>query len=192
MTTPLMHRIERWENKLGQPATIVEAHKELSSTAFKTWIRLMVVVDPNAILGWEKIASVIRFKQRQTYHIINELRRKGYVGLELTRQDVGKPKVQLFLIRRAKLVGRDNFIKLSYFVYDKLPDLLPRNQLLPLTFACHKFIKRLNQPVEKELKYVCFNCSRKLFCRNLLETRTAEIFQCWETTKNLTGTQKEC
>jgi len=121
MASNLRTRIKYWKEQQNKssPVTIQEAAEELKPFAFRLWMQLMLVVDPNALFGMRNLCKISGLSAKRTREILNELRRKGYVSWEVKQN--GLP-MQLAVVRRAKLVGRDNFIKLSNVLLDMFPD----------------------------------------------------------------------
>jgi hypothetical protein len=71
------------------------------------------MVEPERVLqgGVTKLGEKLGYKRRGFYHMLQELRNKGYVRVisHANPHEVSKVIIQ----RRAMLVGRDHFIKLS-------------------------------------------------------------------------------
>lgn len=91
--------------------TIQEGYTELTKPAFAVWIRLMI--EPERILegGVERLGRALGYRRRGFFQVMQELRNKGYV-----RVIAGPcPRIpsMVKIQRRAMLVGRDHFIKLS-------------------------------------------------------------------------------
>lgn len=139
----LIPRIKYWtkNQNSGKPATILEASEDLSVYAFKAWIRLMLVLNPDEVLGIRKIQVAIGYSRKRTFEILHELRRKGYIEWKAEKKGVA---IQLVVLRRAMLVGRDNFIKLSSFVGGTFPEDLGDPEVLAIR-CCPIYSKTVSQ-----------------------------------------------
>lgn len=88
------------------------AYDLLTRQAYAVWVRMMV--EPEAVLersGMEQLAERFRYRQRAFYNVVQELRDKGFIRV-ISPPRLGEPSA-VILSKRALLVGRDHFIKLS-------------------------------------------------------------------------------
>lgn len=95
-------------------ATIPEAYGELSQEAFAVWIRLMIASDDELSRGRGWIAAnLLNYSEPRANTILRELKRKGYVEF---KPDPGRATT-IIIKRRAKIVGRNRFVRLSYSIH---------------------------------------------------------------------------
>jgi hypothetical protein len=145
----LRQKVEDWKYSLrnGNPVTILEAHEDLSPYAFKAWIRLMLVLNPMEVRGYDQIGKILGYKWRFTFSILKELKRKGYIKLERDPHGVGQP-IQLSILRRAKLVGKDHFIKFSSVLNEAIKFWeFPRPNFVTV-WCCDRFFKHATRIIE--------------------------------------------
>ncbi|KKL80697.1 hypothetical protein LCGC14_2002140 [marine sediment metagenome] len=94
-----------------QTASINDAYTELSKAAFAIWIRLMTETNPAHLQTKKRVAKVLGYSSDQACkRVLEELVEKGYIEF---RNDSKGPGCRLVLVKRALLVGRDHFVRLS-------------------------------------------------------------------------------
>lgn len=93
-------------------ASIEEAYNDLSRNAFAIWIRLMVTPERELEAGRKALARSFGCSVSAFNRTIRELKLKGYVDL-VPQAKAGEPST-IVISKRARLVGRDHFVKLSH------------------------------------------------------------------------------
>jgi len=94
----------------GEPALLAEAYSLLTPSAFAAWVRLMVEPGTRALVSRRNVARLLGLSFRAANAILRELYLKGFVCFDKVP---GRATTGVILERRAMLVGRDQFIKLS-------------------------------------------------------------------------------
>ena len=94
-----------------QTASINDAYAELSKAAFAIWIRLMTETNPAHLQTKERAAKVLGYSSvNSCKRVLEELVEEGYIEF---RNDSKGSGCRLVLVKRALLVGRDHFVRLS-------------------------------------------------------------------------------
>lgn len=89
---------------------VPQAYKALSQEAFAIWIRMHCMAEAELAAGRGKLAKVFGLSEGRSNVIIRELVLKGYLAAD----SKGPPHPTAFkLAKRCKLVGRNQFIRLS-------------------------------------------------------------------------------
>jgi len=126
------------------PATITEAFKELSKSAFAVWIRLMMVPEKQLVNRIE-MAKLLEYSPAQCNSILRELKQKGYLKM-IRGSKVGDP-TRFVIKRRAIIAGPNQFLSLSNLTLAPIPDDPHRKKLFI------EVVKGLNrsEDLEKDL-----------------------------------------